>query len=268
MRSIRPGFLLSLNDFLNVLHELRTINDLTLYLQARRSFCPQWQRTVGIDSPFFEFYVLSGGMPSDVASIDEIINVVQRQQDEVTTQLRTRMARNRQAAPIEELSDRLSERYESWEDGLDEIFVRRFDPTFSRGGYLLMQDELCDLVLDERRKLGTRLAGVISRVGKDTADTSMAFQASHLDSKPDFLYVFSSTKGISRNEVMQRCDLLLHAGMVHYDKARGLAVNYTQDRDGYETMLVTSRREDSHLTIIGKKLFGGLKISSILIEKS
>ena len=61
-----------------------------------------------------------------------------------------------------------------------------------------MQDELCDLVLDERRQLG----GLLSKVTQKTREhhsTKLIFPlVARLDSKPDFLYVLSSSKGLSR----------------------------------------------------------------------
>ena len=79
--------------------------------------------------------------------------------------------------------------------GLDEELTRLFDPASKRSNYLMIQDELCDLVLDERRKLGASLSGVVEQVKEDDSNASMVHQVAHLDSKPDFLYIFSSSKG-------------------------------------------------------------------------
>ena len=75
-----------------------------------------------------------------------------------------------------------------------------------------MQDELCDLVLDERRRLGASLSGAVERVKDDKSKESMHYQAAYLDSKPDFLYVFSSSKGMPRNQVVKRAPTYFKVG--------------------------------------------------------
>lgn len=131
----------------------------------------------------------------------------------------------------------------------------------------MIQDELCDLVLDERRKLGASLSGAVEKVKKDASNASMVYQAAHLDSKPDFLYIFSSSKGFSRNEVIKRCCELLQGGLAHYGKTRGLAVNYTQDIENYEAVMIHAFKETPESMRLGKECFSNLKISEIPIEK-
>ena len=175
-----PVSYLSVNDFLNILVELRTINDLILYLEARSSLYSELQRTVGTEKPFFEFYVLYGGspreQPREVESLQDIVEENSEHKAEINKLIGIRAVSNLQAKSIEQLSDRLSTRLESYEEGLDEEFARRFDPVSSRRNYLLIQDELCDLVLDERRRLGSRLDGVVAKVKEDCSSTSMVYQ--------------------------------------------------------------------------------------------
>ena len=262
-----PVSYLSVNDFLNILVELRTINDLIRYLKARSTLGPELQRTVGTEKLFFEFYVLHGGSPLDIESFHEIVEENREHRSEVSRLTKMRAVANLQARSIEQLSDRLSTRLESYEDGLHEEFARRFDPDSSRRNYLLIQDELCDLVLDERRRLGSRLDAAVTKVKEDCSSTSMVYQVTHLDSKPDFLYVFASTKGLSRNEVIKRCHALLQGALDYYAKTRGLAVNYTQDRDGYETVMIKSFKETPESRWLGKEFFSNLKMSDFPTEK-
>ena len=262
-----PVSYLSLNDFLNILFELRTINDLILYLKARDSLCPEWQRTIGTEIPLFEFYVLYGGSPRKVNSLEDIIEELGRRKAEVSKLIEMRQASSLQARSIEQVSDSLSTRLESYEDGLDEVLACRFDPASNRHNYLLIQDELCDLVLDERRRLGAGLDNVVAGVKEKFSSKSMGYQAAHLDSKPDFLYVLSSTKGMPRNDVIKQCNALLQGGLAHYEKTRGVAVNYTQDRDGYEVVMVNSFKESPESRQLGKQLFSKLEMFDIPIER-
>ena len=261
-----PVSYLSVNDFLNIVNELRTIKDLLLYLDTRCSICPELQRTVGIEKHIFEFYILYEGSPREVDSLQDILEEIGEHKTEVKSLTGKREAANLQAKSIEQLSDCLSTRLESYEDGLDEELVRLFDPAPERSNYLMIQDELCDLILDERRKLGALLSDMVEKVKEDDSNESMVHQAAHLSSKPDFLYVLSSSKGFSRNEVIKRgCDLI-QGGLAYYGKARGLLVNYTQDHDGFETVFISSFKETPESRHMGRKFFDKRKMSAIPIE--
>ena len=258
---------LSVNDFLNVIDELRTFNDLLLYLEARGTICPRLQRTLGVEKDIFQFFVARRGVLPVVDSLREIRLELDKHKAEVANLVYKRKTANLQALSIEELSDRLSTRLETYQDGLEEGLVSQFDPASNRGNYLAMQDELCDLVLDERRKLGVMLSGVVEKVKEDDLREVMIYQAAYLDSKPDFLYVLSSSKGFSRNEVFLRCHSLLQGGLSFYGKKRGLAVNYTQERDGYETAMIRSFEETPQTRHLGDQLFANLREFEIPIDR-
>ena len=262
-----PVSYLSVNDFLNIVTELRTINDLLLYLDKRCSICPELQRNIGIEKVIFGFYVLYKGSPREVDSLQDIVEEIGQRSTEFARLIRKRKAANSKARLMEELANRLSIRLEAHDEGLDKEIARRFDPTSKRRNYILIQDELCDLILDERRKLGESLSRVVVTVGQEDSNEPMVYKAAHLDSKPDFLYVFSSSKGLSRNEVIQRCSNLLQGGLAYYGKTRGLAVNYTHDLNNFETVMIHSFIETAEFRRLGENWFSNLKMSAILIKK-
>lgn len=261
-----PVSYLSLNDFLNILDELRTIKDLISYLDSRSKFSQRMQSTIGIEKDLFMFYILYDGAPRNVDTHIEVCKEIRERNTEADSRINDRKEANRQAEIIEQLSDHLSSRLEGYGEELDEEIVRMFEVLHDRKSYLLMQDELCDLVIDERRKLGLHLSQIIEKVRNDDAQ-SMTFSALHLDSKPDFLYLFSSSKGKSRNEVFKWGHDLIHGGLSYYEKSRGLFVNYTQDRDGYETMLVLSFEDTPEFKQMGKEHFAGRTMSKHQIEQ-
>ena len=261
-----PVAYISLNDFSNILHELRTINDLILYLDARCLICHDLQRTIGIERDIFEFYVLYEGIPRKADSLYEIRKEIRERQPELDSLIRKRKASNQQAVIIEQLSERLSTRLVNYDEGLAEEIVGLYDLASSRSSYLQMQDELCDLILDERRQLGNCLSNTIEMISEEDTET-MVYQALHLDSKPDFLYIFSTSKGMTRNELLKSCCDLIQAGLSYYKKTRGLLVNYTQDRDNYETVLVSSFKESLEHIKKGEELFSKLKMSALSISK-
>ena len=262
-----PVSYLSVNDFLNIIIELRTINDLIWYLDARCSICPELQRTVGIDKAVFMFYLLYRGMPPKVDGIQDILQEVHVRVDEVKKLLIRKKKKDLKATPIERVSNDLSKRPEDYKEGLDEQIIDQFDSASKRRNYLLIQDELCNLVLDERRQLG----GLLSHVTQKTREhhsTNLIFPlVARLDSKPDFLYVLSSSKGLSRNEVFKWCSDLLQGGLAYYEKTRGLAINYVQGRDSYEVVLIHSFKATPKSKLDGNKYFAKQKVLTTPIEK-
>ena len=262
-----PVSYLSVNDFLNLVVELRTINDLSQYLTARRSICVELQRTIGIEQIAMEFYHLHEGSPPAVEKMRDVIEITNEQEAEIRELVNGKKTADRQARIIEQLSNNLSERMEQHGEGLDEGIANLFDPSAKRSNYLLMQDELCDLVLDERRKLGASMTGAINRVIADDSEKSICFQAAHLDSKPDFLYILSSSRGYERNELLEQCLELIQGGLAYYGKSRGLLVNYMQDRDGFEVVLINCLQKSESFVQLGEKYFGHLRMFEIPIEK-
>jgi len=74
----------SVNDFLNLTQELRTLLELLTYLQARRSLPAGSLRTIGDEKSFFEYYLLSDGSfngYNDHVDIPEFIRKNKRQLD-------------------------------------------------------------------------------------------------------------------------------------------------------------------------------------------
>ena len=70
-----------------------------------------------------------------------------------------------------------------------------------------------------------------------------------------------------RSAVIKQCSALLQGGLTHYGKPRGLVVNYTQDRNGYETVMIHSFKATQDSMSMGGKFFSELKMFDIPIEK-
>ena len=90
----------------------------------------------------------------------------------------------------------------------------------------------------------------------------MTFCAAHLDAKPDFVYVFISGRGETRQVLIERANQLLAGAMAFYDKRRGM---FIVDRDsiGVEVRY----REVPHHSIAalheGEMLFGNLRMDHV-----
>jgi len=260
-----PISYLSVNDFLNLILQLRTINDLLRYLDVRSSLPHSLQRTIGSEMGLFRYFLLRGGFLTSSDTAEGIEAQVKAQEDQIEELLKQKKVADSEAEIVERLSNDLSKRLENYADGLDEDTIRRFDSASSRSNYLLIQEELCDLVLDERRKIGLCLSAAIEKVR--TEDTGMLYQLAYLDSKPDFLYILSSTVKVARSDILNRGQDLLLAGLSCYGKRRGMFVNYTQERDGFEVVFVPSFSDTEELRKHGKKIFSSLRIVDLPVGR-
>lgn len=262
-----PVSYFSTDDFVNLLNELRTFNDLLRYMDARSSICHELQRMVGIEQDLFENYVLHRGSLGDLLDLQDIQQQNFEHKAEIIQLIRERIYENQLAAPIERLSDNLSTRLENHEEGLDEVHRNRFDPNSRRSNYLLIQNELCDLVLDERRKLGVLITQVAKKVVETESQQDIGYQAGWLDSKPDFLYIFSSSKSLPRNDILDKCSDLILGGLSHFGMSNGLLIHYNHELDNFETTLVQSFEHTAHSRELGTKHFAKLRMIDIPIKK-
>jgi hypothetical protein len=92
----------------------------------------------------------------------------------------------------------------------------------------------------------------------DPDSESMGFAAAWTDRKPDFVYVFVSSRGVARSEVLRRSQALLLGALAHYGKNAGIFIT---DRDGvsYEVGLFANGPLTPELVEFGRKHFGHLK---------
>lgn len=262
-----PVSYFTLDDFLNLLNELRTFNDLLKYMETRSSICQELQRTLGIEQDIFEQYVLQRGSLRGVSDLKNLQKNNLEQKSEILQLITKRNHDNQLAAPIERLSDNLSTRLENHEEGLDEVHRNRFDPNSQRRNYLLIQNELCDLVLDERRKMGVLLSHVAKNAIDPENQQRIGYQAGFLDSKPDFLYILSSSKSLTRNDILHKSSALIYGGLSHYGMSNGLLIHYNHDLDNFDTILVKDFEDNEVSQKHGTAYFAELRISDIPIEK-
>ncbi len=261
-----PVSYFSLDDFVNMLNELRTFNDLLKYMETRSLICQKLQRTLGIEQDIFEHYVLQRGSLRGVSELQNLQKINFEHKSEISQLIKKRISDNLLAVPIERLSDQLSTRLENHEEGLDEVHLGGFDPNSKRRNYLLIQNELCDLVLDERRKMGVLLVNVAKKAVEPENQQCIGYQAGFLDSKPNFLYIFSSSKNLSRNEILHKARSLIHGGLSHYGMSNGLIIHYDHDLDNFNTILVRSFEDNEVFRELGTAYFAELRMSDIPIE--
>jgi hypothetical protein len=234
-----PVSYLSVNDFLNLTVELRTTRELLEYLQARRSLPAADLRIIGDEKSLFEFYLLSGGSLRGLTSRAESVS-------------------DRYSNLLEHVADQLATRNPDYPEGIPAAELAKFEPASARVTYLEMQGVLVNLRLPERGELGRAFHGVIDRLAAQ--DEGFFYMAVHLDSKPEWVFVFGSSKKLDRAVLLDRMGLLMHAAMAFFEKSRCLTII---DRDGlgydagYGLMRSPPTQEERRA---GDQLFGRLRI--------
>jgi hypothetical protein len=256
-----PVSYLSVNDFLNLINELRAFPDITDYLNARRTLPHEALRMVGHEVPLYKYYILNAGFVGCGGYADARLYGAARDA-EWRAVLSAGQSRHKFATIVEFVSDALATRLKNFSDGLDARTIAGFDPTDERKNYLIMQEELCDLRLAERTALGQEFANVIEKAKNSVGTADMTYMAFSTDSKPDFVYVLVSAKGIDRGTLLGRLTILLRAAMAAYEKDRGLIIA-DRDGDGFEIQLMSGGASGVTENALVEMYFGKLRVSHV-----
>lgn len=257
-----PVSYLSLNDFLNLIYELRAFPDITGYLDARRTLPDNCLRRVGHEVPLYEYYILNAVSFGGCGGHADARTSSAARDAERQALLSVGQSRHKFASIVEYVSDALATRAKDFAEGLDTQTATRFDPSDDRRNYMLMQDELCDLRLVERTALGEQFSTVIDNTGKIAGTEDLTYAAFYTDSKPDFVYVLVSSKGIDRPALHARLTILLRAAAAAYGKDRGMVIA-DRDKEGFEVQLISKRSADPRDKELGEVCFGNKKVSHV-----
>jgi hypothetical protein len=259
-----PITYLSVNDFLNLAQELRTVPEVLEYLEARRALRFPSLRSIGDEKSFFEFYVLNDGSFQGCIGRADARVAVAAQQNQLRQRLQQKWDSDRYSRILEYVADELATRNPDYASGLSPEMLARFDPPGQRKNYLKLQEVLADLRLRERAELGRAFRSVIQRCSVEVQ--GLAKRAVRLDSRPDWVVVFVSSKGWERPRVLEAGSLLMTAAMAYYQKTCCLLV---VDLDG-QSFEVGLRELRGQPTItdyaLGEKFFGHRRVTTRPLE--
>jgi hypothetical protein len=252
-----PVSYFSVNDFQNVINELRAFPEIAVYLKFRHSLPEDTVRAIGSENVVFLYYLQHGRTFDGWTSFDEASLAANRVSDPRFVLLAARRGEHG-AHLLERVADALATRGDNYRDGLPSDLAEGFDPPSRRQNYLRMQENICDLSLDGRKLLGLKLWELIQRLRADQAQ-DMTFAVAHVDDKPDFLYVLASAKGFDRATLLKRGVYALWAGLPHYGKTAGL---YIADRDGqgFELVYLSGSNVTDKAREAGREMFGHLRM--------
>jgi hypothetical protein len=260
-----PLTYLSLNDFLNVATQLRTVPELLRYLNARRDLPEAALRRVGDEQPLFEFYLLHGTLKQcrGHGHAREVVEAAAHEIDEVVERM---PEYHYFSGLMEHVADALATRSATCLDGLPTNLAAKYDAPGARQNYLRMQEVLTDLPLRDRAALGKQFAMVIENLSGRSEGYTQA--TAHLDSRPDWVFVFGSSKGWGREGMLRCIEPMMRAALSYYQKRQCMFV-IDRDGEGYEVAITRQGQTFSPTpedVLAGNKLFSGLRVTSVALE--
>lgn len=230
-----PVTYMSLNDFLNLAHELRTIPELLEYLEARRGLPFPTLRLIGHEKPLFEYYLVEGeSLAGCVGHADAELFTIAHEH-ELATILRTRMAERMSILAIEHVADALATRHPEYARDLPPDLLRVFDDPEHRSAYLALQGVIAGLKRVDRAYLGEGLLG--ARATLDHDGTGFTFKAAHFE-REGWVFVLCACRGVDRVEVLRRLTCLMRAAMAFYSATNCMVI---VDREGVSYEVGLSR---------------------------
>ncbi|MFZ0979720.1 MAG: hypothetical protein WAN23_09995 [Candidatus Acidiferrales bacterium] len=250
----------SLNDFLNLTVQLRTVPEIVEYLDRRRALPFADLRTIGEERSLFTFYLLNEGSFAGCLGIADTKIAAAAQAERFEAALRRKLDSDRYSGLMEHVANELATRLTSYAAGLSPRVLDAFDPSERRQNYINIQRVLANLRLRERAELGRAFDSTTEKLrGKAQG---FVYRAMRLDSQPEWVWVFGSSKKIERPELLSRFEPLLRGALAYFEKSRCLLV-VDRDSVGYEVGLSQAGFQPT-LTdhAIGDKLFGNLRTES------
>jgi len=260
-----PVTYLSINDFLNLINELRAYPDILSYLESRRALSHRSLLITGDEMPLYKYYILNEKCFDGCCNYEDARIIAADRELDWQKYLISKPLTERCTSIIERVSNALATRLESYSEGLSPEIVAGFDPPDGRRQYLLMQEELCDLRLSERYALGMQFTRVIDAVKRSNNIEKMAYDAFYTDSKNDFVYVLVSSKGVDRPTLINRSSMLLSAALAAYRKRRGIVIA-DRDDEGFEVQMISGFSATPIEEKLAKDFFANLRISDFTIS--
>jgi hypothetical protein len=258
-----PVTYMSINDFLNIVWQLRTIPEVLEYLKARRELPTACLRMVGDELPLYELYIMNGGNLKRCLGHSDAKRATETHADLLREALERSEEYKLYSGRIEHIADALSTRDPHYADGLPPELVALFDKEGERKNYLILQEILTDMRLTERAAMGRQFETVVESMSGKANGLTMA--AGLVDGK-NWVFVFVSCRGIDKPTRLGIAQTFAGAALAHYQKKNCLVII---DRDGehYDLMLTNPEYEPDAADIAaGEKHFAHLRMEKVDIS--
>jgi hypothetical protein len=259
-----PLTYMSINDFLNIVWQLRTLPEVLEYLNARRELPTACLRVVGDELPFYELYMMNGGTLKGCFGHADARRAIETHDDLLREALDRSEGYKFYSSQIEHIADSLSQRDPNYADGLPPEAVALFDKDGERKNYLILQEVLTDMRLTERASIGRQFHTVAEAMVGKTSGLTMA--AIHCDGR-EWVFLFISSRGIPKSRLHDIATRLTRGALAHYQKKNCFVII---DRDGqhYDLKLSNPDFEPNADDIaIGEKHFGHLRMKTLDVSR-
>lgn len=259
-----PLTYVSINDFLNLAVQLRSVPELLEYLVARRSLSESSLRLLGDEWTLFQFYLMNGGSFAGCTGHDDARRNLIANTDAAIDALERNGEHCFYSSLLEHVANALATRDPEYAKGITPDLLSLFDPDTKRKNYILLQEILVDLRLRERAELGRAFNAVSERAS--SLGDGLSFQASHTDGR-DRGFLFVAARNRSKTQIFEAIYTLAGAAMAFFKKGSYLVI---VDRDGEHYDLALTRpgyvptAEDQ---AAGQKYFGSLRMRSVDISR-
>jgi len=252
-----PITYITLNDALNLVDQLRSFPDLVAYLDARAKLPPVFRRVIGDERLLVHYYMMCDESFDGCVCPEEFLTYLLVSEAEFRRRVEIKREADKGARFIEYVADTLATRNPQYADGLDPETLARFDAMEQRSNYLMLQEHLGDLRLAERRVLGTAFLEMSEKVDSGPG----LRRAWWTDSKPDFLYLLATVRGIDRPRLLREGPAILHAALAHYGKRRGMLI-IERDGESFEVCFAELPEAAPALVEAAGRILGHLKMIS------
>ena len=189
---------MSINDFVNLVVQLRTVPELLEYLNARRTLPSVCIHTVGDERPLFELYLMNGGSFAGCTGCEDAKRSLAASADLARAALDRNSEYRFYSSLLERVADSLATRDPDFAQGLSNDERSLLDLDDKRKNYMVLQEILTDLRLRERAELGRAFYTVSERVSGQTQGIS--FRAAHVDGR-DRVFLFIASKRADRPDL-------------------------------------------------------------------
>lgn len=259
-----PIAYMSINDFANLVVQLRTVPELLEYLNARRMLPAACLHNIGNERSLFEVYLMNGGGFAGCTGYEDAKRSLAANADLVRAALDRNAECRFYSGLLEHVADSLSTRDPDYAQGLSDDERSLLDPDDKRKNYMVLQEILTDLRLRERAELGRAFYTVSERMSGQTQGIS--FLAVHVDGR-DRVFLFIASKRTDRSDLSRIVHGLAGAALAHFQKGSCLVI---VDRDGEHYDLALTRpdyRPSPEDAVAGRTHFGPLRMSDVDISR-
>jgi hypothetical protein len=160
----------TVNDFLNLIYELRAFPEILSYLETRGNLTAQVRLGVGGESVLFQHYLLNEKSFSAWTTYQEVSDILGCLRPQVGEVMKAKKEADLPAYEVEKLVSGVASNVQ-------------INGPVDRSLYLKIQEELLDLPLVERRKLGMQIIAVREKL-KASENTCIVRGVAWFDVKP------------------------------------------------------------------------------------